>query len=127
MHRSKDEYVKNSVGPDRPEFYLLDAATGETKLVSGEFDPLFDKGKRFLQPTAKPDEFWAAMPDMEKGQTQVGRYNLKDFSFKPVLVVPHVRFDSMAMWVDESNQKFYVVYKGQLLRLPLKSTVEAVR
>jgi hypothetical protein len=28
----------------------------------------------------------------------------------------------MSMWVDEKSGKLYVVYKGQLLRLPLKSS-----
>ncbi|HEX7335556.1 MAG TPA: HEAT repeat domain-containing protein [Pyrinomonadaceae bacterium] len=126
VRRAKNDfpasYVK-SIGPDRPEYYLLDAATGDTQLVSGELEPLRQRGKRFLQPAAKPDEFWAALPDGRKNQTQVGRYNLKNFSFKPVLVVPQISFDSMSMWVDESRDKIYVVYKDQLLRLPLKSTV----
>jgi hypothetical protein len=43
-----------------------------------------------------PNEFWAAIPDRMKNQTQVGRYNLGDFSFKPLLVV-HIAFDSMSM------------------------------
>lgn len=29
--------LRKGTGPDRPEYYLLDAATGETRLVSGEF------------------------------------------------------------------------------------------
>ena len=127
LYRSKDIDSKKSVGPDRPEYYLLDPATGETQLVSGEFDPLFNVDKRFLQPTTKPNEFWAAISDSDKNQTQVGRYDLKDFSFKPIMLIPHIAFDSMAMWVDESNEKLYLVYEGQLLRLPLKSAVEGVR
>ncbi len=127
LYRFKDTDSKKSVGPDRPEYYLLDAATGETQLVSGEFDPLFDAGKRFLQSTTRPNEFWAAISDTDKDQTQVGRYNLKDFSFKPIMLIPHITFDSMAMWVDESNEKLYLVYEGQLLRLPLKSAVEGIR
>jgi len=55
----------------------------------------------------------------EKNQTQVGRYNLKDFTSKSVLTLPHISFDSMAMWVDAKQKKIYVVYNNQLLRLPL--------
>jgi hypothetical protein len=36
-----------------------------------------------------------------------------------LLNVPHMLFDSAAMWVDESAAKLYVVYEGQLLLLPL--------
>ena len=124
VRRAKEEFdllPKKSIGPDRPEYYLLDAATGDIKLVSGEFAPLRHKGKRFLQSTGNPDEYWAAIPNERRTQTQVGRYNLKDFSFKPVLVVPHISFDSMSMWVDESRDKLYVVYNDQLIRLPLST------
>ena len=106
--------------PIEIEYYLLDPATGATQLVSGEFDPLYEKGARFLQPTGQPNEFWAAIPYEGNKQTEVGRYNLKDFSFKPVLVVPQINFDSRSMWVDESHDKLYVVYENQLIRLPLK-------
>lgn len=68
----------------------------------------------------RPEEFWAAIPDAAKDQTRVGRYNLKDFTFKPVLTVPQLSFDSMSMWVDESRKQIYVVYRNQLLRLPLE-------
>jgi hypothetical protein len=120
LRRARDDYDPSpkSVGPEMPEYYLLDAATGQTQLVSGIFAPLRQEGKRFLQPTDKPNEFWAAIPDEAKNQTQVGRYNLKDFSFQSVLVVPHITFDSMSMWADEVGGKLYLVFEGQLIRLP---------
>ena len=125
VKRSKSAYTHPAFkpkGPDKPEYFLLDPATGVTRLVSGEFAPLQQSGHRFLQATEKPDEFWAAISDEKKNHTQVGRYNLKDFSFKAVTTVPQLLFDSMAMWVDASQKKVYIVYKGQLLRLPLQAT-----
>jgi hypothetical protein len=121
LGRARNQYLspKQAVGPDRPEHYLLEPSTGDVRLVTGEFSPLYEKGKRFLQPTGQPDEFWAAIPDETKKQTQVGRYNVKDFTFKSLLTVPHISFKSLSMWVDERQKKLYVVYEGQLLRLPL--------
>lgn len=109
--------ARSATGRNRPEYFLLDPATGVTQTVSGEFAPLHESGRRFLQPADKPNEFWAAIAEGDK--TQVGRYNLKDFTFKPVLTVPHISFESMSMWVDENQKKLYLVYRGQLLRLPL--------
>ena len=110
-----------SAGPAVSEFYLLDPATGQTQLVKGIFAPLEEEGRRSLQPTGKPNEYWAAIPEYEKGQTRIGRYKAKDFSFQPLLVVPHLVFDSREMWVDEPAAKLYVVYNSQLLRLPFRS------
>ena len=125
LRRAKMDYTPvgyTPKGPNRPEFYLLDSATGVTRLVAGEFTPLEQLGSdRFLQPAEKPDEFWAVKSDEKKNETQIGRYNIKDFSFKPVMVVPKLIFNSMSMWVDASHGKVYVVYKNQLLRLPLQT------
>ncbi len=103
--------------PAAPEYYLLDAATGQVRLAPGTFAPLRQAGKRLLQSTGKPDEVWAAIP--KDNQTEVGRYNLKDFSFELLLKIPHLTFESSNLWVDGEGGKLYVVYKGQLLRLPL--------
>ena len=80
------------------------------------------RSQRFLQATERPDEFWAAISDEKKNQTQIGRYSVKDFSFKPITTVPQLLFDSKSIWVDAAQKKVYVVYKGQLLRLPLQAT-----
>jgi len=125
VKRAKSDFVPagfKPMGPDKPEYYLVDVATGATRLVNGDFTPLLQIGDRFLQSTEKPDEYWAAVSDAEKDHTRIGRYSLKDFSFKPVLTVPHLIFDSNAMWVDASQKKVYLVYKRQLLRLPLQIT-----
>lgn len=120
LRRARDEGSEGeSDGPARPEYYLLDVTTGRTELVNGVFEPLLEEGNRPMQPTGRPDEFWAAVPDRRKNETRVGRYSLKDFSFRTTLVVPHLTFDSTSAWVDEAVGKLYVVYEGQLLRLPL--------
>lgn len=118
-----DMFSAKPPGPDVATYYLIDPKTGDIQPVAGEFGPLRQQGKRFLQTTNEPNQYWAALPDETKNQTVVGRYSLKDFSFKPILTVPQILFDSMSMWVDEKQGRLYFVYRGQLLRLPL-STAE---
>ena len=111
---------KKSGAPEEPEFYLLDVATGRTQKVTGEFAPLLQEGRRSLQPTGKPFEYWAAIPDRENNRTRVGRYNSRDFSFQMAIDAQPLTFNSFSMWVDEKESKLLVVYEGQLLRLPLQ-------
>ena len=101
------------------EYRLLDPATGKSEPMTGQFEPLAYTNYRPLQPTSNPDEAWAAIPDREQAQTQIGRYDLKRFAFKPVLTLPEVRFTSMAMWVDEPESAAYITIGGDLLRIPL--------
>ncbi len=124
LYRARSEFNQIKTGPERPEHYLLNPETGDVQLGRGEFAPLLEPGKRFLQPTENANEFWTAIPNHEKNQTQVGRYNLKDFSFKSILVLPHISFDSRSMWVDAKSEKLYVVYNGELLRLPFQSSAK---
>ena len=87
----------------------------------GDAHPLLQQTFRPLQAAAavSPDLFWAVIPDTEKTTTQFGLYNARTLSFKPLLTIPQIVFDSMNMWVDEREGKIYFVYEGQLLALPL--------
>ena len=98
-------------------YYLLEAETGTMQSVKGDLGPLAQQISRALQPTGKVDEFWAAIPDRETAETQIGTYNAKTFTFKPLLKIPQIKFDSMQMWVDAG--KVYFVYGGHLLALRL--------
>jgi hypothetical protein len=101
-------------------YFLLDAETGAMQPTTGEFRPFNQQTFRELQKTANADEVWAAISDENKKETQIGTYNVKTYDFKSVLTVPQISFDSMDMWIDESANKVYVVYNGQLLSFPLK-------
>ena len=117
-----DSGEENDTTPDDAAadgMVLVDPATGATQPINGEFRPLAQQTFRSLQKTAKPNEFWAAMPDSEKNETQLGVYDTKTFSFRIVLKIPKIKFNSMNMWVDESGSKAYFVYRGHLLALPL--------
>ncbi|MBL0240904.1 MAG: hypothetical protein IPQ00_10075 [Chloracidobacterium sp.] len=98
---------------------MVDPLTGSTQPVSGEFRPLAQQTYRPLQKTLKPNEFWAAIPDIDKNETIVGIYETKTFGFRAILRVPKMTFNSMNMWVDEPEKTIYFVYRGHLLRMPL--------
>jgi HEAT repeats len=104
------------------EYYFLEAETGKLQAVKGEVRPLVQQTYRPLQATGRPDEFWAAIPDDDgKKETQIGVYNAKTLIFSPVQKLPQLSFSSMDMWVDEKQNKIYIVYVGHLLSIPLKS------
>ena len=119
----------------QPDFYLLDPATGEVAwpfewpsgvaLPGSTFrctgEPWLQHTNRPLQSSSEEGVFWAAIPDREGPFTRVGGYEgfyfvEKTFAF---WVYPLV-FESGDMWVDEEEKKIYVVYKNDLLRLPLR-------
>jgi hypothetical protein len=102
------------------EFFLLDAETGFVQPLKSDAYPLLQQTFRSLQPVAAlADSFWAAVPDAEKNATAFGIYNARTLSFKPLLNIPQITFNSMNMWIDEREGKIYFVYGGQLLALPL--------
>ncbi len=118
------EYAEDDTTPadaDPDAMMLVDPATGVLTPAAGEFRPLDQQTFRPLQKTAKPGEYWAAMPGGEKNETQVGTYDTKTFTFRLVRRVPKIRFNSMDMWVDETENKIYFVYRGHLLTLPLSN------
>jgi HEAT repeat protein len=98
---------------------LVDAATGATQPIAGEFRPISQQTFRPLQRTGRINEYWAAIPDSEKNMTEVGIYDINHFGFRAVLTIPKMRFNSMDMYVDEPGGKVYFIYRGHLLALPL--------
>jgi hypothetical protein len=102
------------------DYFLLDAATGTMQKAKGEFRPLVQQTFRPLQPAANAGEFWAAVPNIKRNQTVFGAYDAKTFTFKPLVTIPQINFDSMAMWFDAAEKKLYFIYEGHLLALPVK-------
>jgi hypothetical protein len=98
-------------------FFLLDADTGIFQEVKGEVTPLIQQTFRSLQPTGNPNEFWAAIKNDK--YTEFGRYDSKLLKFKPMIKLPEIEYESLNMFVDEKEAKIYLVYAGQLLRIPL--------
>lgn len=122
LYRSKDERYsvrKNNPSPNAPEYYLLDAGSGATQIVKGEFRPLEGQTYRALQPTAAPNEFWAAIYNEKLKATEIGYYNALNFTFKSVQTLPEIELRSMDVWIDEPAAKIYFVYRGHLLAAPL--------
>jgi hypothetical protein len=106
------------------EYRLIDPLTGASEKVTGEFRPLkietplsFATHRTPLQPTGRPNEFWAAIARKDEMGTEIGRYDAAKLIFKPIIKLP-LSFNEI--WMDEAEGKIYVVYGGDLLRLPLK-------
>lgn len=117
LYESNEDKRMPDTDPD--SMFLIDPATGAMQPLKGEFRPLSQQTFRPLQKTTVPNEYWAAIIDAEKGNTQVGTYDSKLFTFKPLLTLPKIAFNSMDMFVDEPAKKVYFVYRGHLLAVPL--------
>jgi hypothetical protein len=122
-YRAKDTPTDahKPVGPDRPEYWLVDPESGKAKVTSGEIRPLTHVGARPLQPSDKSGQYWAAIPSDKDGGTDIGLYDVKSLSFAVQMHVPELAFNSQALWVDEQSRTAYVVYKSQLLKFLLGS------
>lgn len=116
-----DDEDQNLNAPAMHQYYLLDPETGMLTSANGELRPLSQQTFRPLQPTTKPNEFWAALPSRARNETVVGRFDSRLFRFNAVVRLPKIIFESMNMWVDESEGKIYFVYNGHLLRVPMKT------
>jgi hypothetical protein len=117
-HGEYDESYNESAYDNGLGYYFINPDTGAVYPATGEVRPLAQQTFRGLQPIGIPGEFWAAMPRGKAG-TMVGIYSTRNFSFKPLLKLPKIIFDSTEMWVDAAESKFYFIHEGHLLRANL--------
>ncbi len=115
----EDENYNESAYDDGRGYYFLDPDTGAVTRSVGEVRPIAQQTFRSLQPTGAPGEFWAALPRGTAG-TLVGTYSTRTFTFKPMLKLPKIIFDSTEMWVDQPAQRVWFTYQGHVLSAPLK-------
>lgn len=100
------------------EYLLYDIKTGKSEKSPEYFEPLCQQTYRTLQFTGEHDEYWAAVPSDNDGNTDIGTYNAKTFKFTKLFTYPDIIFDSMDMWVDTESKHIYVVINNDLLELP---------
>ncbi len=120
---SEEEYEGESAVPEvtYQKLYWLSPENGLLLEAQGNVSAPSQQTFRPLQAVAgKPDEFWVAIRNSDKNQTEIGTYNPRSLAFKPMLTLPQIEFDSMRMWVDEAEQKVYFAYAGHLLSVPMK-------
>ena len=118
--RDKDEPydTREPVGPEKPEFWLIDPETGKTEVTGNEIRPLLHLGHRPLQ-RSKSGQYWAAVPADNRSGTNIGLYNAELLKFTPIQYIPGLRLNSMDIWIDENQKVIYIVYQDQLLQLSL--------
>lgn len=104
---------------DFDQMLLLDCLSGQTFPVKGEFRPMAHQTFRPLQKTGRPNEYWVAIMKSDRTATEIGVYDAKFFTFKPLVKLPKIAFNSMDMYVDEVKKKIFFVYRGHLLAVPL--------
>ncbi|MGC2237814.1 MAG: HEAT repeat domain-containing protein [Pyrinomonadaceae bacterium] len=110
-------YYDDDEGEGAGTFYLLDPETGVLQEVENEVRPLAQQSFRPLQPTGVAGEYWAAIHEWETNTTEVGIYREKTLSFKPLLKIPKIKFESMNMWIDAG--RVYFIFEGHVLSLPM--------
>jgi len=107
-----------------PEYRLLDSESGESEIVNGDFEPLDQLTYRPLQASCKKGFKWAAIRDRTCQGTALGLYDMQEFVFDPVMLVPFLNFNSMDMWIDEENEIVYLTINDDLVRFPLTKRSE---
>jgi len=106
-------------GPAKPEHFVVDPATGRARKVEGDFDPLAWESAHVFQ-SAGGDRIWALEWDDAMQASLLGQYDLRRFAFAPMMELRGLQVGSGDIWVDEPAGRVYAVYRGHLLRFPLK-------
>ena len=106
-------------GPDKPEYWLVNAETGHANIASEEIRPFTHVGSRPLQSTGDLNQYWAAIPNELGNGTDIGRFDARSSQFTSLLHVPALQFNSQAIWVDAPAKSIYITYKSHLLRASL--------
>jgi hypothetical protein len=104
------------VGPDKIEYWSVDAETGRASVTNEEIRPFTHVGPRPLQSTGEPDQYWAAIPNEQGNGTDIGRFNARSSQFTSLLHVPALQFNSQAIWVDAPAKSIYITYRSHVLR-----------
>jgi hypothetical protein len=104
---------------------VLDPATGQVSPYQDLTDDYSFLGPLFfqelpsrLQPVrGKDHQAWAAIP--KEASTSVCVVDTRELRMISGETIPNIRFNTKQMWVDEAAKRVYIVYKRQLVSLPL--------
>jgi len=97
---------------------LLDPSTGITRAAPEMEDGLTFQPERPLQSAGSPHLYWTTRVDYEKGITEIGVLDTRDFSFKARGVFPAIDLKPRQVWIDAANGWAYLA-SGDLLHVPL--------
>ncbi|MCX7640262.1 MAG: HEAT repeat domain-containing protein [Pyrinomonadaceae bacterium] len=125
--KTEEEFFSSGLGseiidPDEDccESFLLDAKTWKLEKTTSKIKLFAHQTVRPLQKASTGEaEFWVAEFDEKEKKTNIGILNAKTQELKIVLSIPKIKFNSMRMWVDETQKTAYIVHDGNLLEVPL--------
>jgi len=75
---------------------------------------------RMQRVDGSPHTVWAAM--VEDNGMEVGHYDTKRLVWSRVTYIPNLKFETKDMYIDESNNLIYFVFKGHLLSVPMPTS-----
>ncbi|MEZ5307727.1 MAG: HEAT repeat domain-containing protein [Pyrinomonadaceae bacterium] len=105
-------------------YFLIDPVKGKATRLKGDVDILDEAGSGWFE-SAGGSDIWIAI---QKGTgTAIGKYSLRDFTFKQTNYVPGIIFDSSNFKVFESEGVGLAIYNGDILKFPLYKPKDAAK
>jgi hypothetical protein len=116
-HHRREEH---DAQPSPTKYYLLDATTGATKEVQGDFRPLYRaalSAPARLQAARQRNCLWATIKD--GNDTQAGLYDTGEFRLREVTRLPSTSVGRESMWVDEEKRVIWLELNADIVRFAL--------
>ena len=106
--------------PDFPVYALADLKNPQFEQIDLSIGIALEQTKqRPLQATEKPGEYYIAVSNYLdtpfEDNCSVGRFNVHDLSFEPMLTLEGIVLNNDATWVDAENKMIYSAYEGKLV------------
>ncbi len=96
---------------------LLDPLTAGTQPAPTSNDGAPVQPQRAFQSAGAPHLVWSTRVNRDEGNTEIGIFSMKDFSFEPRHSLPFIALEPHQVWID-ADRGWLFLATGDLLRLP---------